>query len=279
MKYLTFAAALAAAGMLVSSQVLAGGFNVGDTYNTYNTPQANAGAFAGAAAGANAKAYGGNAKAYGGNANSQSGVYGSGNSANFNSLSNRNDIDNKNVNVNKTNVNTSDFNSNFGVNKQGQGQGQVQGNVGLGSGNKTEVNVGGDTYEAAAYAPGLAGLTGTACMGSTSISGGAVGFSAGIGTTWTDKNCQKIESMKAIGNLPAGSKIGGHSQAAVLSKMAEGLEGVDEALSELDEATMAAMQPQQVAETPRPKKTVPSWCGSRDRTEMNSSDARTCGLI
>ena len=75
--------------------------------------------------------------------------------------------------------------------KQGQFQGQSSLNSGVnsavGAGNVTEV-----ITPPAAYAPNLAGLVGTACMGSVSASAGGGGiFSLGLGATYKDSDCER----------------------------------------------------------------------------------------
>jgi hypothetical protein len=166
--------------------------------------EANSSATAGAAAGAVAGAEGGNA-----------------------SVTNRNT--NVGINAQKQGQGQEQGQS------QGQGQEQYQGNIGVnkatGSGNSTDVTVEGDDYEAPAFAPALSALTGTTCMGSTSASGGWVGGAIGLGTTWTDEECQRREAMKLLGSLPEGTEIRGVSVGKILGEMSRGLTGVPGALA------------------------------------------------
>lgn len=46
--------------------------------------------------------------------------------------------------------------------------------------------------------PGLAALTGTSCMGSSTVSGGAMTFGVGFGTTWEDHECSLRENIKVV---------------------------------------------------------------------------------
>ena len=90
--------------------------------------------------------------------------------------------------------------STFTSTKQGQLQGQVNGNAD--NTQKTSL-----TFEAATIpdkytirnTPGVAlgGLYPSApCMGTSNIGGSGPGFSLGIGTSWTDKNCQIMETSR-----------------------------------------------------------------------------------
>lgn len=104
------------------------------------------------------------------------------------------------------------------VQGQQQGQGQNQSNTsantnsvngyggqatGNGAGNSTNVNIGGDTYEAAripvatAYAAPLTSSNGT-CMGSTSGGGQAPVFGVSFATTWTDSGCDARYDATAL---------------------------------------------------------------------------------
>jgi len=88
--------------------------------------------------------------------------------------------------------------------RQGQGQLQGQGQVNGNALNKQNTNI---TFEAAPIpdkytirnTPGMAlgGLYPSApCMGTSNIGGSGPGFSLGIGTSWTDKNCQIMETSR-----------------------------------------------------------------------------------
>lgn len=84
--------------------------------------------------------------------------------------------------------------------RQGQGQNQNQSNSAVGQGNTTTDSMSStnNVKRSAASAIAADNTTSDACMGSSSIAGQGMVFGFGIGTTWTDSNCQRLRNAKAL---------------------------------------------------------------------------------
>lgn len=109
-----------------------------------------------------------------------------------------------------------------------------------------------------AVAPGLSGLTGTSCMGSTSISGAGLTFGLGVGTTWEDKECTLRENIKIVA----------HFDENVAQAMMMNLTGVREAFNQV--------YPGLVLDEPEGAKQRPSWCEGRNLATASDYDKRMC---
>lgn len=155
---------------------------------------------------------------------------------NNNDLSNRNtvtnlvatDVRNTNTNLNTNLNNNTNRNTNVNSNRQAQIQGQAQqqgqdqrqsqtNGSSASTANNSQIGGGAIVTTGAtnvsfnqAEIPnsytikntpsiGLATVYPTApCMGSSSVGGSGPGFSLGIGTSWTDKNCQQLETARSF---------------------------------------------------------------------------------
>lgn len=154
------------------------------TINNSAGAGAEANSTSGAISGSSSKATGGSAKATGGNArsSSSSGVIGSGNSAN----SNRNSAGAAAV--------------------QGQQQGQITRQAQVNGQANTQasaqnVNVEGDDYEAAAYAPDVIANSTADCIKGYGISFGTVGATGGISLPMESGNCVTTQRTALIAAL------------------------------------------------------------------------------
>lgn len=78
-----------------------------------------------------------------------------------------------------------------------QGQGQVNGNADNSQSLKLQQYYSADPGRNNTPSIGLGGLYPSApCMGTSNIGGSGPGFSVGFGTSWTDKNCQIMETSR-----------------------------------------------------------------------------------
>lgn len=122
------------------------------------------------------------------------------------SVRNRSTNVNTNVGVNALDADLSNRNTNVVASDQKQLQGQLQaqglnsaiGATGSGNSTSTSVTVEGSNYEAPAIAPDLGGLVGTSCMGSSQGTFGNGAVSIGLGSSWTDDQCNYRENIKLV---------------------------------------------------------------------------------
>lgn len=219
-------ATIAVVGLALAAPAMAGGnvTNNGDKgKDTFNT----------------ATAKGGKAKA-----GAEAGVFGSGNSTNTlsgtQSLTGTQTLSNSSSTSTSTSTSTDQSQGQIGINKQAQGQ------VGIVKDGDQSVVVEGDTTEVhaePAIAPGLAALTGTSCMGSTTASGAGMGLiSLGFGTTWTDSECNLRENIKLVSQMD--EKL---ARAMIID-----LSGVKEAMARMAAATAAKNAPKTEAKAVAP---------------------------
>lgn len=108
------------------------------------------------------------------------------------------------------------------------------------------------THERVIIAPGLAGLTGSPCMGSTTASVGVPVFSAGVGTTWEDEQCTLRENLKVVAQFDP----------VVAREMLADLKGVREAHKRMGVQTSYTERP--------------DWCDGKDLRTASAYDQEMC---
>ena len=258
---------------------------------------ANAGAIAGAAAGAIAtggNATGGNAtggNGYGG-AGGEGGrggsasILGSGNSSNTNVLGQeQGQIQGQaqgQIATSRSNSggnilsNGSSSNSSSGATSNSGGNIMTGGANTSTQANVTEVHVEGDkvNYEAqkrnpvsTAYAPNIAPTA--TCMGSTSAGAQGIGFGVSFGSTWTDENCQTLEQVRTTATVLGDQTTAAEMMCAQIPKYREARQRAGKPCAEQQQAAAAPVAAPVVASAAPTVASAPAVAENQPAEKLN----------